>query len=179
MYAGQETLQPFEVSFAFQCDKFFLPFLPCLMPLLCDSSRTLSCVGHTDQPEPRLLNQSFILSWRAVHVKANRAARGDFLVGKHSADHQRVTEQHSSTRLQNAQHLAQHFGPCRKMAENIVREDRIKDIVVKRQILRSVTLLEMYPCSKTPGRSKLVRVMNAGRINVQADEAAAHFLRKV
>ena len=85
MYAGRETLQPFEVAVAFDVDELRLPFLPFLMPLLCDSGRTLGCVGYTNQPEPGSLNQSFHLSRRAVHVKANRAPRGDFFVGKHSA----------------------------------------------------------------------------------------------
>src|SRR5215472_2213060 len=179
MYAGQETLQPFEVAVAFDSDKLRLPFLPCLMPLLCDSSRTVSRVGYTNQPEPCSLDQSLVLSWRTVHVKANRAPRGDFFVGKHSADYQRVAEQHSSARLENAKHLAQHCLPSGKMAQDIVREDRVKGVVVKREILRGVTLLEMYLRGAASGRSELVRILNSGRIDVQTHQAAAHSLRKV
>src|SRR5215472_7931553 len=111
MHAGQETLQPVEIALAFDSDEFGLPFLPCLMPLLCDSGCILSCVGDTNQLEPGSLNQTFIFPWRTVHVKANRAPRGDFFVGNHSADYQRVAEQHSSARLENAKHLAQHCLP--------------------------------------------------------------------
>lgn len=92
MYAGQETLQSFEIAAAFDGDKFDLPFLPRLEPLFRDPRRILGCVAYTNQPEPRSLHQSFIFSWRAVHVKTNGAPGGDFFVGKHSTDYQRITE---------------------------------------------------------------------------------------
>lgn len=85
-------LQPFEVAVAFDSDKFRLSFLPCLVPLLRDPRRALRCVGCANQPEPCSLNPSFILSGRTVDVKPNGAPGGDFFVGKHSSDYQRVTE---------------------------------------------------------------------------------------
>jgi len=113
-----------------------------MMPLLRNPGGALSCVGYADLAKPCSLNESFILSRRTVHVKADRAARGDFFVGKHSADYQSVTEQHPPAWLQYAKHLNQHLGPPWKMAQNVIREHGIEGFVVEREILRNVTLLE-------------------------------------
>src|SRR5271156_543434 len=134
MYTGQEPLQLLEVDIAFRCDKFLFPFLPCMMPPLRNPSSTLGCVGCADLAKPCSLNESFILSGRTVHVKADRATRGDFFVGKRSANYQSVTEQHPSAGLQYAKHLTQHLGTPWKMAQNVIREHSIEGIVVERQI---------------------------------------------
>jgi hypothetical protein len=145
LYTGQEPLQALEVDVAFRCDQFLFPFLPCMMPALRDPGRAIGCVGYADLAKPCSRNESFILSRRAVHVKADGAARGDFFVGKHSADYQSVTEQHPSARLQYAKDLTQDLGPPWKMAQNVIRKHGIKGLVVEREILRNVALLEMRP----------------------------------
>src|SRR5258707_14706481 len=141
MYTGQEPLQPLEVDIAFRCDQFLFPFLPRMMPLLGNPSSTLGCVGYADLAKSCSLNESFVLSGRTVHVKADRATRGDFFVGKQSANYQSVTEQHLSAGFQYAKHLTQHLGTPWKMTQNVIRKHSIKGIVVERQVFRSVTSL--------------------------------------
>src|SRR5271165_5629969 len=119
MYTMQKSLQSLEVGFAFQHNQFHFPFLPCIMPPLRNPRSALSCVGYAYVAKPCTLNESFILPRRTVHVKTDRAARGDFFVGKHSANYQSVTEQHPPARFQHAKHLNQHFGPPCKMAQNV------------------------------------------------------------
>jgi len=65
------------------------------------------------------------------------------------------------------------------VAQDIIREDRIKGVVVRREILRSVTLLELYLRSETSGRHELVRIVNSGWIDVQTHQATAYSLCKV
>src|SRR3984885_14614679 len=113
-----------------------------MMPLFRPPRSTLGCVGYADPAKPCSLDESFILSRRTVHIKANRTARGDLFVGKQSANYQSVTEQHPSAGLQYAKHLAQHPGTSWKMAQNVIREHSVKAIVVKRHNFRSVTLLK-------------------------------------
>jgi hypothetical protein len=100
-------------------------------------------------------------------------------VGKHSAYYQRITKQHSSTGLQNAKYLAEHAGPSCKMAQDIIREHRIKSLVLKGETLRSVAPFEMNPFTETSLGSKLVCVLNSRFINVQAHNPATHCLRYV
>ena len=116
-------MQPLEVDGALHCDQFLFPSLTCLMPPLRDPFRALCCVGYSDLAKPGALNESFIFSRRTVHVKADRAARGDFFVGNHSADYQSGAEQHPSARLQYAKHLTQHLGPAWNMAQNVLGEN--------------------------------------------------------
>ena len=71
LYTGQEPLQALEVDVAFRCDQFLFPFLSCMMPALRDPGRAVGCVGYTDLAKPCSRNESFILSRRAVHVKAD------------------------------------------------------------------------------------------------------------
>src|SRR5271167_128991 len=71
LYTGQEPLQALEVDVAFRCDQFLFPFLPCMMPALRDPGRAVGCVGYADLAKPCSRNESFILSRRAVHVKAD------------------------------------------------------------------------------------------------------------
>src|ERR1700722_1519985 len=96
MYAGEEPLQSIEVSIAFRCDQFLFPFLPCVIPLLRDPSCALGCIFYADVSKFRSLYEAFILSGRAIHVKADRATRSDLFVRNHSANYQSVTEQHPS-----------------------------------------------------------------------------------
>src|SRR5260370_41298894 len=122
IYTGEEPLQSLEVSIAFRCDQFLFPFLPCVIPLLRDPSRALGCVLYADVAKLRSLHEPFILSGRAVHVKADRATRSDLFVGNRSANDQSVTEQHPSTGLEYAKHLNQHLGASWKMAQNVILE---------------------------------------------------------
>jgi hypothetical protein len=142
MHTGQEPLQPLEVNIAFRSDQFLSLFVPRMMPMLRDPSGVLGCIGYADLAKPCSLNESFVLSGRTVHVKADRATRGDFFVGKRSAHYQSVTEQHSSAGFQYPKHLTQHLGTPWNVAQNVIREHSIKGIVIKRQIFRSVTLLK-------------------------------------
>src|ERR1700733_7429396 len=113
-----------------------------MMPLLRNRSSTLGCVGYADLAKSCSLHESFILSRRTVYVKADRATRGDFFMGKQSANHKSVTEQHPSAGLQYAKHLTQHLRTPWQMTENVIREHSIKGIAFERQIFRSVTLLK-------------------------------------
>src|SRR5882724_5707323 len=142
MHTGQEPLQPLEVDVAFRCDQFLFPFLTCLMPLLRDPGRAFSRVGYADLAKPCALNESFILSRRTVYIEADGAARGDFFVRKHSTDYQSVTEQHPSAWLQYAKHLTQHHGPTWNVAQNVIREYGIEGVVIEREVVRNITLLE-------------------------------------
>jgi hypothetical protein len=135
LYTGQEPLQALEVDLAFRCDQFLFPFLPCTVPPLRDPGCAVGCVGCADLAKPCSRHESFILSRRAVHVKADGAARGDFFVGKHPADYQSVTEQHPSARLQHPKDLTQDLGPPWKMAQNVIRKHSVKGLVVEREIL--------------------------------------------
>ena len=65
------------------------------------------------------------------------------------------------------------------MAQNIIREHRIKGMVVEGEILRNVTFFETHLGSETSRQCEVVRVANSGCINVQPYEAAAHSFRKV
>src|ERR1700730_14838621 len=71
LYTGQEPLQALEVDVAFRCDQSLFPFLPCMMPALRDPGGAVGCVGYADLAKPCSRNESFILSRRAVHVKAD------------------------------------------------------------------------------------------------------------
>jgi hypothetical protein len=48
------------------------------------------------------------------------------------------------------------------MAQNVIRKHGIKGLVVEREILRNVALLEMRPLSETSCPRKLVRIANSG-----------------
>src|ERR1700692_1610842 len=166
MCTGQEPLQPLEVHNAFRCDQFLFPFLPCLMPLLGNPSSTLGRVGYADLPKSCSLHESFILSGRTVHVKADRTACGDFFLGKQSANYQSVTEQHLSARFQYAKHLTQHLGTPWKMTQSVIRKHSIKGIVVEGQIFRSVASLKPGLRSEASCQRKLVRIANSKFIDV-------------
>jgi hypothetical protein len=53
-------------------------------------------------------------------------------------------------------------GPPWKMARNVIRKHGIKGLVVERDILRNVALLEMRPLSETSCQRKLVCIANSG-----------------
>jgi hypothetical protein len=82
-----------------------------------------------------------------VEVKADRSACHDFLGGNHSANHESVTEQHPAHWLQYAKHLDQYGESPRNMAQNVVRKRRVKRLVVKREILRSVVVQPFFGLS--------------------------------
>jgi hypothetical protein len=94
-----------------------------------------------------LLHQPFVISRRTVDVKADRSACHDFLGGDHSANHQSVAEQHPAHRLQYAKHLDQFSDSPRNMAQNVARKRRVKRLVGKREILRSVAVQPFFRLS--------------------------------
>src|ERR1700722_10667287 len=96
IYTGEEPLQTLEVSIAFRCDQFLFPFLPCVIPLLRDPSCALGCIFYADVSKFRSLYEAFILSGRAIHVKADRATRSDLFVRSRSANDHSAAEQHPS-----------------------------------------------------------------------------------
>ena len=179
MYTGKERLQSIKVGCPFDCDQVVFPFLPRPMPALCDVRRTFCGVGCLDLLKPGLLDQPLIFSGRTVHVIANRAPRGDFFMGNHSAHNQRIAEEHSSTRLQHPKHLAQQTWPGRNVTQDIISEDRVQHLIVKRKLFGSVALFETRPRGKTFGLRELVGIVNARRIHIQTCNPAANVLRQM
>ena len=66
VYTGEEPLQPLKVSIAFGCDQLILSFLPCLIPLLRNPSRTLGCISCAYLSKHRPLHKPFVLRYNQV-----------------------------------------------------------------------------------------------------------------
>jgi hypothetical protein len=65
------------------------------------------------------------------------------------------------------------------VAQDVIREYRVKGLIAKKEILRSVTLLEVGSCCETERLREFIGIMNSGYIHIQAYNAATHILREM
>src|ERR1700719_2458172 len=73
----EETLQPFEVFLAFDCDEGLRSLGSGFAPALSDALSIRGCIAHVQQTKSRSLEQAFIFAGRADKVVADCAASRD------------------------------------------------------------------------------------------------------
>ena len=142
MDVGEEALDAVEVGGAFGGDEIGVVFLAGVVPALRDASGVLGCVDCANAGEADLGHEAFILTGRAVFVKADRTARRDFFCGNHSGDHESVGEEDAAVRIQDAKDFGEDAESAGKVAHDVIREDGVESFFVEEEILRSVHLLE-------------------------------------
>src|SRR5208283_3352994 len=153
--------------------------LPRFSPTLRYQRCLFTAVGGARQPETCLLDDSLILPGWTEDVEADRAARGNFLLRNQSADHQSVTEQHPSSRFKHSTNFTQNAQSSGKMAQNVVRESRVKGRILKRQFLGCIADLKPHLRRHVSRLRKLAGRVDTRRVRVQPNDATTHGCRNL
>src|SRR5580704_17765963 len=134
MYGGQEALEAVEVGGAFGGDEIGFVPLASITPALRDADGAFGCVDRANDGEADLFDEAFIHSRYTIFVKADGAARGDFFSGNYSGDHESVGEKETAAGFEDSKNFGEHAESAGKMAQNIVRENRVESFFLEREI---------------------------------------------